>query len=329
MTKFIGRLVNIGIGKESARGTAVAPTFWIPKMELSHDDKIQQVVNESSVGVIEDAEDASIVQKYAEGSLKGRAQDDSLGLWLLSAIGSVSSAAVGGETLVYDHTFSVLESGQHPSLTVAVKDPNAGNGLRYTLAMLESFEFSAELNRYVEIAVKYRANANATGAALTPSYPTTSNYFLPQHGVFKIATTQAGLGAASAVSVKKAQFTISKNVEDDQVIGNVAASDRLNKQFAIEGSVEIMYDDRSYIDTIMLGDLAKAMRIQFINTDKTIGSTSNPTITFDFHKVKLQEVAVNQGNGDFVTQTLKFKAFYSLTDAKMITTVLRNLTTSY
>lgn len=31
MTTFIGRLQQIGIGKESAAGTPVAPTFWLPK----------------------------------------------------------------------------------------------------------------------------------------------------------------------------------------------------------------------------------------------------------------------------------------------------------
>lgn len=328
MSKFIGRLVNVGIGKESSRGTAVTPTYWIPKMEFSHEDKIQQVVNENSIGVIEDASGASITQKYAEGELKGRVLDDSLGLWLLAGIGSVSSSVIGGETVVYDHTFSVLQSAQHPSLTVAVKDPNAGNGLRYTLAMVDSLDINAELNRYVEIAVKYRANSNATGTSLTPSY-TSANYFLPQHGEFKVATTQAGLDGASAVSVKRMSLSISKNIEDDQVIGNIGVSDRLNKQFVIEGSVEIMYDDRTYVDTIMLGDLQKAMRIRLTNSDVTIGSTSNPRLTLDLHAVKLSEVGMKIDNGDFVTQTLKFKAFYNTTDSKMITATLRNLTTSY
>lgn len=328
MAKFIGRLVNVGIGKESARGTAVNPTFWVPKMELSHNDKIQQVVDESSLGVIEDAQDASIVQKYSEGELKGRVLDDSFGLWLLASIGSVSSAVVGGESLVYDHTFSVLESGQHPSLTIGVKDPNAGTGFRYALSMIESLEVNAELNRYVEMSVKYRGNVNASGT-ITPSYSTTSKFFLPQHGEVKFATTQAGLGAASAISVKKATFSITKNIEDDQVIGNLGVADRLNKQFAVEGTIELMYEDRNYIDTIMLGDAARALRIKFTNTDSTIGTASNPTMTFDFHKVKLSEVALVQGNSDFVRQTLSFKAYYSTTDSKMLTFILRNLTTSY
>ena len=45
MAKIIGRLNNLGIGKESTRGTAVAPAIWMPQMELSYDDRIKTVVN--------------------------------------------------------------------------------------------------------------------------------------------------------------------------------------------------------------------------------------------------------------------------------------------
>lgn len=328
MSKIIGRLVSVGFGKESVRGTAVAPTYWIPKMDFTHDDKIQQVINESSIGIIEGAQGADITQKYSEGEIKGRVVADSFGLVLLSAIGSVSSASVGGQAGVYDHTYSVLQSAQHPSLTVSVKDANSGTGLSYALSMIDSLEINAELNRYVEMAIKYRGNANAS-ASVTPSFAAQTQYFLPQNAVVKFATNIAGLGAASAINVKKVNLSISKNLEDDQSLGAVVTTDRLNRQFVVEGSIELMYEDRTYIDTNMLGDLAKALRIQFVNTAVTIGTSANPTITMDLASVKLKEVARSQGNDDFVTQTLNFQAFYSIADTSMISVVLRNTTASY
>ena len=39
MTKLIGRLVSVGIGKETVRGTAVTPEYWLPWMELKKDKK--------------------------------------------------------------------------------------------------------------------------------------------------------------------------------------------------------------------------------------------------------------------------------------------------
>ena len=329
MTKFIGRKLNIGIGKESVRGTAVAATFWLPKMELTQDDKIQQVIDESSVGVIEDAKGADITMKMSEGSLTGRANDISFGLWLLATLGSEGTpTVVGGESIVFDHDFSVLESAQHPSLTIAVEEPNAtgASGLRYALSLIDSLEVNLELSQYIQYTVNFRGNSNGVGTNV-PSYSTSENIFLPQHAEAKFATDLSGLDAAGAVAVKLASFIISKNLEDDQVVGSLEATDRLNTQFAVEGTLEILYDDRTFIDSQLLTDTEKALRIRFTNTDVTIGSSSNPQLTFDFAKVKLSEVARAQANNDLVRQTLTFKAFYSLTDAAMMTAILRNLQT--
>lgn len=322
MTKIIGRKFSIGIGKETTRGTAVAADFWLPKTELTHDDKIDVVVDESSIGVIENAQGQDVVQKFSEGQIKGRITDTAFGLWLLASLGSEASPATV-QTGVYDHVFSVLESAQHPSLTVAVSEANASTGIRFALSMVDSLEITLELGKYGMYAVNFRGNKNASGAN-TASF-TSENYFLPQHAVVKIASALSGLDAASAISIKKLVFTISKNIEDDNILGSVTATDRLNKQFSVEGSIELMYEDRSYIDTIMLGDLAKALRVSFINTDVTIGASSNPTITFNFAKVKLTEVARSMGNDELIRQTLNFKAYYSLSDTSLLTATLRNV----
>ena len=67
------------------------------------------------------------------------------------------------------------------------------------------------------------------------------------------------------------------------------------------------------------------MRIRLTNTAITLGVASNPRLTIDMAKVKLSEVARDLSNNEIVRQTLTFKGFYSLTDAKSITAVLRNL----
>jgi hypothetical protein len=326
MTKLIGRKFNVGIGKESTRGTAVAADYWLPKMDFSHGDKISEVVHESSIGTIHDAENSHIVEKFSEGKLKGRIADTSFGLILEAVFGGDVATLVA--TGVYDHVFSVLESAQHPSLTVDISEPNASTGIRYALSMIDSLEVTFEIKAYGQYEISFRGNKNVAGAN-TASF-TVENIFLPQHASVKFATNLAGLAGASAISVKKATIKISKNIEDDQVIGTLDAIDRLNKQFSVEGSVELTYEDRSYIDTIMLGGLSKAMRIAFTNSDVTIGVGSNPTITFDMASVRLSEVARTISNDDIVKQTLNFKAYYSIADTQMIKATLRNTkTTAY
>ena len=321
----IGRKVSVGFGKETSRGTAVSATHWLPKMDLSIDDKINHATDNSSVGVIENAQGSDITSKYAEGNISGRLSDTTLGIVLLSLFGTDTATLV--ETTAYDHVFTVLETAQHPTLTLCLAGPNESTGYRHALCMIDTLEMDFEVNKYCTYKAGFRANVSAAGAN-TPAYTASENAFLPSQATFKFATDLSGLTAAAAISVRKVTLTVKSNVDEDYTIGNLSPVDRVNKTFECEGTVELVYSDRTYTD-LLVADTQKAIRIKALMTGTTIGASSNPTITIDLAKVKLTEVARKFTNDDVVVQTLKFKAFYSLTDSKMITVTLRNTATSY
>jgi len=324
MSKFLGRLADIGIAKEAVRGTAeTTASFWLPKMSLTLDDGIEQTVDESSVGVIEDAAGASVVGKYAEGEIEGNIFDESFGLILLAALGSVSTGSPA-ETSVYTHTFSVLQSAQHPSLTLFLDDPN--QDYKYALAVMSSLEIDVSLGQYARYKAAFRSKVGAT-ATLSPSYAA-ENHFLPQHGSLKTAANLAALGAASTIDIRSIKFTMNKNTEDDRKVGSVDQADILNKEFAVEGTLELVFNDNTF-KTEMLGDTAKAMRVRLTNSDVTIGSTLRPQVTFDLAKVKFSNFQRNYSNGDIVVATVDFKGFYSISDTSMITAELINEQSSY
>lgn len=323
MAKFIGALADIGVAKEAVRGTAEsAATFWIPKVSLTIDDMIEQANDENSVGVIEDMTGSNVVNKFAEGEIEAKVGDKSIGLIMLGALGSVSTS--GPTDSAYSHVFSILQSAQHPSLTFFVDD--SVQDYKHALGMITNFELSAEVGAIVNYKAGIRAKMGAT-ATLTPSYAA-ENLFLAQHMTCKIADTQAGLDAGTAITLRSMSFNIEKNVEDDRGLGSVEPIDIMNKQVAIEGSFELTFSENS-IKGYLTGDTPKALRFELQNTDVLIGATSRPKLTVDFHSVKFSEFVRNYGNGDIVTASVKFKAFYKLSDAKMITCTLVNAQTSY
>lgn len=324
MTKFIGRLADIGIAKEGTRGTAeAAADFYLPKVSLSIDDGIEQAVDESSVGVIEDSTGASVVAKFAEGEIEGNIYDKSFGLILLAALGSVSTSGPS-ETTVYTHSFSVLQSAQHPSLTLFLDDPN--QDYKYALAMLTSLELDVMLGQYARYKAQFRSKVGAT-ATLSPSY-SAENHFLPQHGSLKTASDLSGLGAASAINIRSVKLTVDKNAEDDRKLGSLDQADILNKQVAVTGTIELVFDDNTF-KTDMLADTAKAMRIRLANSDVTIGDTLNPQLTIDLAKVKVSSFEKTYENDGIVIAAVEFKAFYSIGDTSMITGELVNEQASY
>lgn len=324
MSKFIGRLADIGIKKESVRGTAESTaSFYLPKMSFSYDDKIDQVVDESSYGVIEDSTGASIVAKYAMGEFEGKVGDKSIGLLLLATLGTVSTTGPT-QTTVYTHSFSVQEDNQCDSLTIFQDDPN--QDYKYGLGMIDSFALDVSLGAFAKVTCGFRSKVGET-ASLSPSYSVENN-FLPQHGTVVYASSLSGLDAGTEVTLRSVKLNIAKNVEDDRRIGSVHAVDILNKQMAVEGSMELVFDAETF-KTFMLADTAKALRIRLTNTDVTIGSSMNPKLTFDLAKVKFSEFSRKYGNDDIVTVDVSFKAFYSTTDSSMITAQLINEQTSY
>ena len=324
MGKIIGRKVGIGIGKESVRGTKVVPTFFFPHLELTLDEKITQAIDPSATSVIEDANDAKVTERKMEASFKGIINTDSFGLWLLTVLGAVSTSTDVPEVGANTHTFSVLQTAQHPSLTVV--ENSDIDDFDFPLAMIESFEFSLVQNEFLSYTVAFRSKKGEAGTNTTVI--PVEKLFIPQNVEFKTATTLAGLGAAGVQKVIGLTLTITKNLEDDRNLGSIDPADILNTQFMVEGSVEILYEDQTFKDFVTGGD-ERAMRIDLTHADDIGVTSTKAQLTIDLAKVIFSEVARSQGNDDLIKQTLSFKSFFSLSDSKSIEAVLINGTTSY
>ncbi len=328
MSKGIGRLFQLGIAKETSRGTPQSSaTYWIPFSELGIEEKDNKIFEEQAYGVIEDSIGSTITKQWAEGSLKAPIGDKHFGLILLAALGSVSSGTHAGESIVYDHTFSVQQGAQHQALTLFLDDPLASADYKHALGVIDSLEITYEPGAYIA----YNATVRAKKGASTTNTPslTTEGKFTHKHFTFKIASSLGGLGAGSAIELKSLTLTITKNLEDDDVLGSITPSDFLNKQFTIEGKLEALWQNESDFKTNTLANTMKAVRLDLVNTDTTIGSASNPTVRIDLAKVTFTEITRPIQINEMVKQSVSFKAHYSTSDSKMITALITNLVSSY
>lgn len=324
--KGTGRMIQVGIAKEAVRGTAEAsPTFWLETLESAKDEKFERVNLEQANGRIEDSNGLQTVARWAEGSLRAYADDTMLPLVLYSLFGTLNSATKAGESAVYEHTITVAQTAQHQSLTIFENDPLAGVDYKHALGVISSLEMAFEHNKVLDYSVTFMSKKGES-ATLTPA-ATTVKRFLPKHFVFKLASTQAGLDAASAISVNSLKLSINQNTEKEDTLGSEDPSDFLNKQFTAEGEVVIDWDATTYRDYIV-NDTNKAMRIQLTHTDQ-IGTASAPTLKIDFYAVDFSELERSLALNDVVRQTLKFKAYYSSGDGKMVQAVATNTTASY
>ena len=325
MGRIIGRLVNIGLGKETTRGTSVAPTYWIPVTELEYDDKVNYIKNDSGMARIDEFNDAQINEEWAEGSYSGKIYDRSVGMELVGVFGQAPTSVQRTSTGVYDHTYALLNTNAHTALTVGYKEAN--DDLRYTMGMIDTWSMEAVHDNFVRRSVTIKSKKQASSSNTVSI--TDENEFIPKHITLKLASALAGLDAASATEIIGFNLEISKNVEPLYVMGSTEPDDIANKQFAISGSFELYYEDQTVRDYV-LNNTTRAMRIEMLSTT-IIGSsgTHTPALRFDLSKVSFQENARKLDNNEFATNTVNFEGYFSIADSNSITARLTNAVVSY
>lgn len=319
--KYIWRKVNVGFGKETTRGTAVAPSIRSPKASLEFSEKSEKVIDESSIGVIEDSFDWHVSKERAEGSFECNVYANVIGILLLNLFGGVTSETDDGVTT---HAFEVEENNEHQSLTIALADDTQDK--QFPLAMIDSVEFTAEVGDFVKANAEFKSKKGAN-ASLTPSY--SPDYaMLAKHVNVYLADDLDGLDSATSIKASNVSLTINKNLEDVDVLGTTQPDDFCNTQFTVEGNVELLRDDETY-KALYQDGVKKAMRIEIIDTNDTIWTDENPTLIFDLASVIFTEFAKTQDNDALIRQWLDFKALYSMSDNAMIKATLKNTKASY
>lgn len=307
MSKFVGRLGNVGVAAEATSGTIVTPTFWVPFNSISFDDKTTTAREEEGLGRIEDSDSNLVTNKYGEGDLEFDLNDLNLGSFLSSLIGAVPVNA-GGPT--YTHTYTLANTNTHKTISLAYQDPDQTKIFPFT--MIDGLEITVEPEGIAKAKASFKSRVSRDWATLTPSYTTLGNKFLHQHLVFKTASTIGGLAAASNISLKKLTLKIMANTEFDNVMGTVEPEAILNHQYSVEGEITLNKTDDTYRQ-LMLAGTYKAVEISF-------NRASNSALQLQFPRVDFSEWEQDRGLNDIVGQTLQFKGNYDSANAQAIIT---------
>ena len=329
MAKGIGKLFQIGIAKETSRGTAISSaSYWPAFTDAAPEEKLENAVDAQSYGVIEDNASQTRVKNWMEGSINAPATDQSLPLLLLSLLGTDTPALHAGETIVYDHVLTVAQNSQHQSLTLFVHDPLASQDYSHALSVVHKIDIEYALKDFIKYGASLMGQRGAQKSSFSPSQ-SAENRFVPQYLTFKAAANLAGLNAASPIAIKSLKLTIDESAESQDVLGNASPADFLNKEFKVEGTIEAIWQNESDFKTNAIANTPQALRLDLINSDVTIGSAAHPEIKIDLAKVYFTEFSRPIKTKDIVYQTLKFKAAYSISDTQMIKITATNTVASY
>jgi len=324
MADIIGRLVSVGMGIEQTYGTAVAPTNWLGKLELSFFEREENIINESGFNHIAKNSGVDILRVFGEGSLTTKVFDDSIGNLLLLFCGQDATTTANGDA--YDHEFVMLNSNEHASATLAI-DEGATADQRFPGAMPTSFSFQIVSDDYFKVETGFVSQAPAT-ASNTPSF-TEEVEFVPKHANLYVIATGGDLDAATALGdVRSVTLEVNKNLIRKETVGSNTI---ILKNGVLEGnlSIEMYYNATTFRD-YKRNKTGLAVRIEVENTDVAeISSGVQPRIWFDIPLAKVTNWEPDYSNDELIMQTIEMEVLLDLADATFITPNLTNETATY
>ena len=321
-----GEDINLGIARETVRGTPETPSTYIPARTPTG---ITLIVDKTPVretrGTGMSSQGAVMVQKRAEGDLEFNVRNGTIGFLLLSLLGKVTTSAAGA---AYSHLFEILTGNpQNPTLTLGLSQLGQQD-YEYAQCIVTALEIKTPVNDLVNASAKFIGKGESTHIDYTVAFPSTDYYFRHYDVVIKIADVVANLGAASALALKEFSLNIVNNGRVNQNIGELNPSDVLALMMEVTGSFSTDYNGETLHD-IYADEAYRAMSITMTRTDIDIdsgGGTVRPTITFIMPKVSLTKRDSDRPIDDISGENIEFMAHFDETTGYGIqATVLNNI----
>lgn len=321
MTKFVGRRGALGVQFEASRGTPINPVYWMPQAKMSFFDSIESASEDQGFGNIADQDSFYVTLVKGEGSIDAEIYDQGLGYILGSLLGAKPVTSGGGP---YTHTFTLSQTNQAASLSLYWTDPD--RDYLFPFAVVDSLKISIKPLGKVEYTIGFKSKTARNWTHQTPVFTTLGNKFLHQDLVFKTAANVASLTAASNISLKDFNLTISRSTIFDEVMGTVEPEDVLSQTISVEGDVMLNLQDDVYRNYMLAGTY-KAVEMNLLSR---ILPTSS-SLDLRFPRVSFFSWQPDFTLNNIATQKINFKANYDSANALDIisTAVLINTKVSY
>lgn len=326
MARFSGRRVSVGIALEDpeAKGTAVAPEYWYPHLDVSVKDTPTALFNESAYGhIIKNNEKINTLIE-GDGTLSGKMYIKGIYYWLALVFGqhATTTEDVGSDVGANEHKFALLNNNEHISATLALKEPNLD--VRFPYAMPESFTINWAPDQFPTIEIPFKSRKSESVSNEVAYVVDTE--FLPKHASLKIADTLANLGSAQALkTIKSFSLTFTKTLSPQQTMDSGDTyGEILNTDFEVTGTIEKLYTDTTYRG-YALNDTIRAMRFSLVDTANKAGTSTPTSLTFDLSRVAFESHEPAYGLSDISTETINFAMLLDTSDhSKSVSATLVN-----
>lgn len=323
MNEHIGRQSAVGLSIEGTRGTAATTVSkWFKKTSATVLPNVENVIDDSSFGRLEDAEEMRTVREWYAGDMSGVLHADAVGYMLQQMYGESISNETAFESGVFEHDFTLEQSITHPTLTLFVDDPVKSE--KYNGGVVGSFSIEATTDDYVRFTANVLAKESASHSEVV-SYGTEFD-FIGKDITVKMSDTEAGLTGSTALPLKSININWETGAISDWVFGSTSP-EHYNGAFDLSFDFTKNYTDQSF-ETLYKNNNAKYVLIT-IKGDNVLSATDAPEIRLLLNKAKVTEWTVADAANDLREESVTCKALYNTADASQSSAYIKNLTANY
>jgi hypothetical protein len=128
--------------------------------------------------------------------------------------------------------------------------------------------------------------------------------------------------------VKSLKLKIARKADRFTPLGAIDPAAFDAQSWGVTGELVLRYTDTT-LDALGLANTRQAMSIAIANTDVTIGTAANPSLTFTAPKVRLSPIKLDDNLDQVVNQTIPFTCELDTTAGYMLQAILTNTQNGY
>lgn len=243
----------IGVAKQTAKGTAASAPTFVHGLTGGQTFKLERSVQSANVtcGI------RTGTDSYVEGVTPGLdfetyGYSDVIGLYLLAAMGNVSSSSYSGSGTNPPTKQHVITMGDLlPYLTFWGRI--GGEFTKVSDCKVDQLELDFEGNAPLGLGITVLGIAATMGLSAFPGSVSPAcfdGYFVPTGGTFKLATAGDTPAVAPVVS---GNLTLSNGCSAEPLAGQVTPGDVEEGKLAVSGSVTVKPDDMALYTAMVTG----------------------------------------------------------------------------
>jgi hypothetical protein len=329
----IRRINTMGVAREddAAKGTSVAVStgmfFGIDSGMLKSMVEYEDIA--PAIGQMMYGQEKHVTKKWSEISFSGPVKTDWIGHFLTGILGSVSSANSSGETVVRDHTITLINTNVLPAYTMYMLDGVQSDKATYCTVKKVTLTCEAGKAMRADVEMVGQARENGTG---TKAF-STDHHFQSSMGSVKLETAITNLAGGTALEIINMKVEMSRDVTPIFKQGSVEPFAFVSGPLKVTGELTLLWTAATY-RTLYEAGTDKALLISYNDAATTIGSAETPSMDITIAKVYITKHERPDGIDEPDIEKLSFEATYDLDEAdtnKDIKIVLVNeeATTAY